>query len=219
MINDSYILNGVTIPNRAVFQPMECCDCNDDGSPSELTIQKYIKAAESGVGIVWFEANAVCPEGRTNPRQLMLTRGSLIVLGIGQHANTPKLLVQILHEVGNTGADGTEIKLTLLANISVRVARRRGLGDVKRLFDVECPRFAVSTESAIVGNTVGCVGVLLNFRNKYSRADSVQSACRNKENVSLFNGYIVYYIIESIGFNSLFKFSLIEFSVKTVSKA
>ena len=73
MINDSYILKGVEIPNRAVFQPMEGCDCNADGSPSELTRQKYIKAAESGVGIVWFEANAVCPEGRTNVGQMQLT--------------------------------------------------------------------------------------------------------------------------------------------------
>ena len=73
MINDSYILKGVTIPNRAVFQPMEGCDCNADGSPSELTIKKYKKAAESGVGIVWFEANAVCPEGRTNSGQMQLT--------------------------------------------------------------------------------------------------------------------------------------------------
>ena len=73
MINDSYILKGVTIQNRAVFQPMEGCDCNADGSPSELTIQKYIKAAESGVGIVWFEANAVCSEGRTNAGQMQLT--------------------------------------------------------------------------------------------------------------------------------------------------
>ena len=72
-INDSYILKGVTIQNRAVFQPMEGCDCNADGSPSELTIQKYIKAAESGVGIVWFEANAVCSEGRTNAGQMQLT--------------------------------------------------------------------------------------------------------------------------------------------------
>ena len=73
MINDSYILKGVEIPNRTVFQPMEGCDCNADGSPSELTRQKYIKAAESGVGIVWFEANAVCPEGRTNAGQMQLT--------------------------------------------------------------------------------------------------------------------------------------------------
>lgn len=63
--------------NRVVLQPMEGCDCNLDGSPSELTIEKYIKAAQSGAGIVWFEANAVCPEGRTNPRQMMLTRANL----------------------------------------------------------------------------------------------------------------------------------------------
>jgi len=44
---------------------MEGCDCNPDGSPSELTIAKYKKAAASGAGIVWFEANAVCPEDMT----------------------------------------------------------------------------------------------------------------------------------------------------------
>lgn len=70
-------VGGRTLPNRAVFQPMEGCDCNTDGSPSELTVEKYRKAAQSGVGLVWFEANAVCPEGRTNPRQMMLTRENL----------------------------------------------------------------------------------------------------------------------------------------------
>jgi len=66
-----------TICNRAVLQPMEGCDCNTDGSPSELTRAKYLRAAKSGAGTVWFEANAVCPEGRTNPRQMMLTKDNL----------------------------------------------------------------------------------------------------------------------------------------------
>ena len=65
------------IPNRVVFQPMEGCDCNEDGSPHQLTIEKYLKAARSGAGLIWFEANAVCPEGRTNVRQMMLTRENL----------------------------------------------------------------------------------------------------------------------------------------------
>ncbi|MBE6781957.1 MAG: NADH:flavin oxidoreductase [Ruminococcaceae bacterium] len=65
------------IPNRVVLQPMEGCDCNLDGSPSELTIAKYVRAAKSGAGLIWFEANAVCPEGRTNPRQMMLTEDNL----------------------------------------------------------------------------------------------------------------------------------------------
>ena len=56
---------------------MEGCDCQLDGSPSELTVEKYLRAAKSGAGMVWFEANAVCPEGRTNPRQMMLTRENL----------------------------------------------------------------------------------------------------------------------------------------------
>ena len=67
----------VKLQNRVCFQPMEGCDCNCDGSPSSLTVEKYIKAARSGAGLVWFEANAVCPEGRTNPRQMMLTGENL----------------------------------------------------------------------------------------------------------------------------------------------
>ena len=77
MLEQSFLLDKINIPNRAVFQPMEGCDCNSDGSPRELTIEKYKKAAASGVGTVWFEANAVCPEGRTNKGQLMLTAENL----------------------------------------------------------------------------------------------------------------------------------------------
>ncbi len=73
MINDSIVINGKKIANRVVFQPMEGCDCFEDGRPGEFTERKYMRFAESGAGIIWFEANAVCPEGRTNPRQMMLT--------------------------------------------------------------------------------------------------------------------------------------------------
>ncbi|MBR2020139.1 MAG: NADH:flavin oxidoreductase [Clostridia bacterium] len=70
-------IGGVRLSNRVVLQPMEGCDCNEDGSPSALTVEKYRKAANSGAGLIWFEANAVCPEGRTNPRQMMLTKENL----------------------------------------------------------------------------------------------------------------------------------------------
>jgi 2,4-dienoyl-CoA reductase-like NADH-dependent reductase (Old Yellow Enzyme family) len=56
---------------------MEGCDCQSDGTPGELTVQKYVKAAKSGAGLIWMEANAVCPEGRTNPGQMMLTEENL----------------------------------------------------------------------------------------------------------------------------------------------
>jgi 2,4-dienoyl-CoA reductase-like NADH-dependent reductase (Old Yellow Enzyme family) len=56
---------------------MEGCDCLENGAPSELTKRKYMKAARSGVGTVWFEACAVCPEGMTNKRQMRLTEENL----------------------------------------------------------------------------------------------------------------------------------------------
>ena len=77
MIERSIEIGSHSISNRVCLQPMEGCDCNTDGSPSELTRKKYLSAARSGAGLVWFEANAVCPEGRTNPRQMMLTRENL----------------------------------------------------------------------------------------------------------------------------------------------
>jgi NADPH-dependent glutamate synthase beta subunit-like oxidoreductase/2,4-dienoyl-CoA reductase-like NADH-dependent reductase (Old Yellow Enzyme family) len=66
-----------TVPNRFAVQPMEGCDGLADGSPSELTIRRYERFAAGGPGLIWLEACAVVPEGRANPRQIWLHRGSL----------------------------------------------------------------------------------------------------------------------------------------------
>ena len=76
MLNEDFRIGTHLLPNRVVLQPMEGCDCNEDGSPSELTMEKYRRAAKSGAGLIWFEANAVCTEGRTNKRQMMLTEAN-----------------------------------------------------------------------------------------------------------------------------------------------
>ncbi len=77
VLNNPLTFEGKVIPNRIVFQPMEGCDCRTDGAPGELTVAKYRNAARSGAGLIWMEANAVCPEGRTNPGQMMLTEENL----------------------------------------------------------------------------------------------------------------------------------------------
>ena len=77
ILNERLSFGGVEFANRIVFQPMEGCDCNPDGTPSELTVAKYVNAAKSGAALIWMEANAVCPEGRTNPGQMMLTKENL----------------------------------------------------------------------------------------------------------------------------------------------
>ena len=77
LLNTPLRVGKFKIPNRVLFQPMEGCDCTEDGAPSALTEAKYLRAAKSGAGTVWFEACAVCPEGRTNTRQMMLTDENL----------------------------------------------------------------------------------------------------------------------------------------------
>jgi 2,4-dienoyl-CoA reductase (NADPH2) len=58
-------------PNALAVQPMEGCDGTGDGKPGELTYRRYQRFASGGAGLIWFEATAVTPEGRANPRQLL----------------------------------------------------------------------------------------------------------------------------------------------------
>ena len=68
---------GFTLKNRLAVHPMEAFDAEPDGSPGELTIRRYKRFAESGAGLVWFEAVAVQPDAKTAPRQLMISDGNL----------------------------------------------------------------------------------------------------------------------------------------------
>jgi 2,4-dienoyl-CoA reductase-like NADH-dependent reductase (Old Yellow Enzyme family) len=69
-------------PNRFVIQPMEGWDGTGDGRPSELTERRWRRFGASGAGWVWGgEAVAVCPEGRANPRQLLIDDATATALG------------------------------------------------------------------------------------------------------------------------------------------
>ncbi|MDD2994188.1 MAG: NADH:flavin oxidoreductase [Pygmaiobacter sp.] len=61
-----------TAPNSMAVLPMEGCDSNTDGSPSELVQRRYTRFAAGGAGLLWWEACAVVPEGRANSLQMML---------------------------------------------------------------------------------------------------------------------------------------------------
>lgn len=63
-----------TSPNAIAVLPMEGCDSEPDGSPSELVERRYTRFAEGGAGLLWWEACAVVQEGRANPLQMMLTK-------------------------------------------------------------------------------------------------------------------------------------------------
>ncbi len=73
MLERKFSFRSKTAENRLIFQPMEGCDCLYDGSPSEITARKYARLAAGGAGILWLEASAVCSEGRTNLRQMLIS--------------------------------------------------------------------------------------------------------------------------------------------------
>ncbi len=70
-------IGNTIIPNRLVCQAMEGCDGNADGTPAELTERKYLRLARGGAGLIWYEATALMPESRANPRQLMINKGNI----------------------------------------------------------------------------------------------------------------------------------------------
>jgi NADPH2 dehydrogenase len=67
-------VGGFKVGNTIAIHPMEGCDGTPDGSPDELTWRRYQRFATGGAKLIWFEATAVCGEGRANTRQLWIRR-------------------------------------------------------------------------------------------------------------------------------------------------
>ncbi len=64
---------GRTIGNRWAVLPMEGWDCMEDGTPSEFTMRRWLRFAESGAKLLFgTEAGAVMHSGKSNPRQLLI---------------------------------------------------------------------------------------------------------------------------------------------------
>jgi NADPH2 dehydrogenase len=68
---------GGEAPNRFCVLPMEGWDGTADGRPSDLVRRRWQRFGASGAGIVWAEATAVRPDGRANPRQLVLDESTV----------------------------------------------------------------------------------------------------------------------------------------------
>lgn len=106
----------VTLKNRMGIAPMEGADGLPDGSPSELTLRRYIREAEGQSAMIWFEAISIVPEGRSSAHQLMLTRDNLdnykrftaAVKEAGMRANgfAPYLVMQANHSGRYSNPEG-----------------------------------------------------------------------------------------------------------------
>ncbi len=80
-----------TSVNRIALQPMEGTDGTEDGAPGELTQRRYIRFAEGGAGLIWFEAVASAPEVRASAHQLWMNEHNI---------DKFKKLVDVIKEAG-----------------------------------------------------------------------------------------------------------------------
>ena len=80
-MKQSIELYGKKLDNRWAILPMEGWDCDADGVPTEYTLRRWNNFADSGASLLaGVEAAAVMHEGRSNPRQLMVSEKSFPVL-------------------------------------------------------------------------------------------------------------------------------------------
>ncbi len=117
IINTSIKIHNRVVPNRIVFQPMEGCDGTLSGGIDELTRRRYLRFAQSGAGIIWFEATAVTNEGRANPRQLYINDktvdsfkslvSEIKSLSIKENGFAPLIIVQLTHSGRFSKPNGT----------------------------------------------------------------------------------------------------------------
>ncbi len=100
----------VQFANRLGIAPMEGADSTPDGRPSDYTVRRYVREAEGGSAMIWFEAISIVEEGRSSATQLLLTRENL---------DSYKQLVAQVKEAG-LKANGYAPYLVMQANHSGR---------------------------------------------------------------------------------------------------
>lgn len=126
VLKEPLTVAGKEVKNRLVCQAMEGCDGTPDGRPGELTRRRYQRFAEGGAGLIWFEATAVLPEGRANPRQLYITEQNLDAFkrqveeiretAMKKNGYAPLIIMQATHSGRYSKPEGTPAPLIAYNN-------------------------------------------------------------------------------------------------------
>jgi 2,4-dienoyl-CoA reductase-like NADH-dependent reductase (Old Yellow Enzyme family) len=119
---------GRAVPNRLAVLPMEGADATPNGAPTKWTLRRYERYAAGGSGVIWVEATAVRRDGRSNPRQLMLTdetedhfkqlatRIRVAAAGEWGPGHDPLLVLQLTHSGRFAKPDGKSEPLIVQRN-------------------------------------------------------------------------------------------------------
>lgn len=110
-------VDGMKIGHRLAIHPMEGWDCERDGRPSDNARRRWHRFGLSGAKLIWGgEACAVRPDGRANPKQLIMTAESQSDI-----AKMREGLIQGHREA--TGEDGDDVIVGLQLTHSGRFCK------------------------------------------------------------------------------------------------
>ncbi len=198
IINTPIEIYGRQVKNRIVFHPMEGCDGKRNGAIDELTRRRYLRFARSGAGIIWFEATAVCAEGRANPRQLFINEENVdgyaqLVDEIRQTAINecgfaPLIIVQLTHSGRFSKPNGTPEPIVAYRNSHWEVGKENQPYTVAT--DAYCDEIAEKyAQAAKLAEKAGfdgidvkcCHGYLFNeFLSAYDRKGKYGGSLENR---------------------------------------
>ena len=182
---------------------MEGCDGKRNGAIDELTRRRYLRFARSGAGIIWFEATAVCAEGRTNPRQLFINEENVngyaqLVDEIRQTAIeecgfAPLIIVQLTHSGRFSKPNGTPEPIVAYRNSHWEIGKENQPYTVAT--DAYCDEIAEKyAQAAKLAEKAGfdgidvkcCHGYLFNeFLSAYDRKGKYGGSLENRTRLYL----------------------------------
>lgn len=152
----------VQFTNRLGIAPMEGADSTPDGRPSDYTVRRYVREAEGGSAMIWFEAISIVEEGRSSATQLLLSRENL---------DSYKQLVAQVKEAG-LKANGYAPYLVMQANHSGRYSNPGNKPAPMIAYrHPELEQYRAADDSCIVSDDY-----LLSLEEKFGEAASLAKA-------------------------------------------
>ncbi|MBO4353706.1 MAG: flavin oxidoreductase/NADH oxidase, partial [Clostridia bacterium] len=172
----------IVLKNSLSVHPMEGFDANTDGSPSELSHRRYMRFASSGAGLVWSEAIAVCPEGRTSDHQLMITKDNVskfasLVEDYKKITDAP-IIAQLTHSGRFSKNSCTQHPIIMQQNAEIEKVRPqdKGVPPVSdEYLDTLHARYAEAAELAV---KAGFDGVDIKICHQYLLSEALSSFMR-----------------------------------------
>lgn len=171
-----------TLDNSLSVHPMEGFDGETDGSPSELSHRRYMRFASSGAALVWSEAIAVCPEGRTSDHQLMITKENVdkfaaLVADFKKLTGAP-IIAQLTHSGRFSKNSCTPHPIIMQVNPEIEKFRPQDKGTpaaTDEYLDTLPARYA---EAATLAAEAGFDGVDVKICHQYLLSESLSAFLR-----------------------------------------